>query len=172
MHHDSPISLSFASPIHLQKMVAELESLMEVSGVSPESQWRTRILIRSAQDADRDIWKRLYEYESSHGDNPTYSRAQMASRKLHRDFQRVHKQLKVILALYEKRQQVEIAFLSRQGDDGVGEDEKKEDFFDRVMREREKDVTKLHQSMQKVNEIYSVSHAIRSSLVVVVLSCP
>jgi hypothetical protein len=133
-------------------MVAELDSLMEVSGQSPEAQWRTRILIRSTQDADRDIWKRLHDYETNHGENPGYSRAQMASRKLHRDFRRVHKHLQAVLASYEKRQQVEIAFLSR-------EEEKKEDFFDRAMREREEEVGNIHRSMQKVNEIYSVSCA-------------
>jgi hypothetical protein len=140
-HRDSPPSL--------QKMVAELESLLDTSGQSPEAQWRTRILIRSTQDADRDIWTRLYEYESNHGENPSYSRAQIASRKLHRDFRRVHKQLQATLEAYEKRQRVEIAFLSRQ-------EEKKEDFFDRVMREREEEVGNINRSMQKVNEIYSV----------------
>jgi hypothetical protein len=129
-------------------MVAELESLLEDSGKSPETQWRTRILIRSAQDADDDIWKRLYEYENNYGENQNYSRAQMASRKLHRDFARVHKQRNQILAAYEKQQQVEISFLSA--------DEKKEEFFDRAMREREQEVNNIHSSMQKVNEIYSV----------------
>jgi hypothetical protein len=134
----------------LQKMVAELESLLEISGQSPENQWRTRILIRSAQDADRDIWKRLYEYETEYGENPNYSRAQIASRKLHRDFRRVHKQLQVVLTAYERRQQVEVSFLSS------AQEEKKEEFFDRAMREREEEVNKLHSSMRKVNDIYSV----------------
>ena len=43
--------------------MAELENLMESSGQSPKAQWRTRTLIRSAQEADRDIYKRLYEYD-------------------------------------------------------------------------------------------------------------
>jgi hypothetical protein len=131
-------------------MVTELESLLEISGHYPEAQWRTRILIRSAQDADRDIWKRLYEYESSFGEDPSCSRAQIASRKLHRDFRRVHKQLHATLEAYEKLQQVEVSFLSSS------REEKKEDFFDRAMRERNAEVNNIHKSMQKVNEIYTV----------------
>ena len=131
-------------------MVAELENLLKMSGQSPEAQWRSRILIRSSQDADRDIWQRLYEYEMSHGENPSYSRAQMASRKMHRDFRRVHEQLHAILEAHKRQQQVEVSFLTSS-------EEKKEDFFDRAMREREAEVNKIHDSMQKVNEIYSVS---------------
>jgi hypothetical protein len=130
-------------------MVAELESLLEISGHSPEAQWRSRILIRSAQDADRDISKRLYEYESGFGENPSYSRAQIASRKLHRDFRRVHKQLHAILEAYEKLQQVEVSFLSSN-------EEKKEDFFERAIRERDAEVNNIHKSMQQVNDIYTV----------------
>lgn len=126
-------------------MVAELESLLEDSGISPEAQWRTRILIHSAQDADQDIQTRLYQLdESSH----TSSRAQVALRKLHRDFGRVHKDLRKVLALYQRKQQVEVSFLSK--------DETKEEFFDRAMREREQEVTKIHQSMNQVNAIYQV----------------
>lgn len=131
-------------------MVAEVESLQEISGQSPEAQWRTRILIRSAQDADRDIWQRLCEFETNYGSNPTCSRAQVASRKLHRDFRRVHQHLQIVLEGYKKLQQVEISFLSST------REENKEDFFDRAMREREAEVNKIHKSMQTVNDIYSV----------------
>ena len=74
----------------------------------------------------------------------------MASRKLHRDFRRVHNQFSILMDVYKKRQQVEVSFLSR-------EEEKKEDFFDRAMREREEEVKNIHDSMLKVNEIYTVS---------------
>jgi hypothetical protein len=134
-------------------MVSELETLLEPSSKSPEAQWRTRILIRSAQDADRDIWKRLYEYETSYGENPSYSRAQIACRKLHRDFSRVHKQLSLVLEMYEKRQQVEVSFLTSQR---FPSEEKNEDFFDKVMRERDTEIRKIQFSMNKVNDIYSV----------------
>lgn len=131
------------SIVNFQKLVAELENLLEDAGASPEIQWRTRILIHSAQDADRDLQARLYQLdESSHSS----SRAQVALRKLHRDFGRVHKDLRKVLTLYERKQHVEVSFLTK--------DDTKEDFFERAMRERESDVKKIHQSMHQVNAIY------------------
>lgn len=125
--------------------MAELESLVEDAGASPEVQWRTRILIHSAQDADRDLQARLYQLdESAH----TSSRAQVALRKLHRDFGRVHKDMRKVLTLYERKQHVEVSFLTK--------DDTKEDFFVRAMRERENEVNKIHQSMHQVNAIYQV----------------
>ena len=136
-----------------QRMVSELESLLVPSSSNPEAQWRSRILIRSAKDADRDIWRRLYEYEANFGDGSNYSRAQIASRKLHRDFRRVHKHLIQFLGAHQLRQQVEVSFLSTSANAG----EEKEEFFDRAMRERHAEVNQIHSSMHKVNEIYSVS---------------
>ena len=129
-------------------MVADLEKVMEAAGTSPEGQWRTRILMRSAQDADRDIWRKLYEFESS-GQADSSSRAQMAARKLKRDFGRVHEDLSRVLTEYERKQLAEVSFLTKS-------EEKKEEFFDRAMREREEEVNNIHSSMNKVNEIYQV----------------
>jgi hypothetical protein len=139
--------------VNYQRMVSEMESLLVPSSSNPEAQWRSRILIRSAKDADRDIGRRLYEYEANFGDGSNYSRAQIASRKLHRDFRRVHKQLIQIMGAYQLRQQVEVSFLSTSATAG----EEKEEFFDRVMRERHAEVNQIHSSMHKVNAIYTVS---------------
>lgn len=136
-----------------QRMVSELESLLVPSSSNPEAQWRSRILIRSAKDADRDIWRRLCEYEANFGVGSNSSRAQIASRKLHRDFRRVHKHLIQFMGAYQLRQQVDISFLSTSAN--AGED--KEEFFDRAMRERHAEVNQIHSSMHKVNEIYTVS---------------
>ena len=128
--------------------MAELENLMESSGQSPKAQWRTRTLIRSAQEADRDIYKRLYEYDIEYHYSQ-YSKTQMAWRKLSRDFSRVQNQLKDIVATYEKRQQVDVSFLTSK-------EEKTEEFFDRAMREREVEVNNINKSMHQVDEIYKV----------------
>jgi len=125
-------------------MVAELERLLDDAGTSPETQWRTRILIRSAQDADRDIQARLYNLS----DDAQSSRQQVALRKLHRDCGRVHTHLGQVLQRYQTKQQVEVSFLSKE--------EAREDFFDRAMREREQEVMKIHKSMNQVNSIYQV----------------
>lgn len=42
-----------------QKMIRELESLVKLSGDTPENQWRSRIILRSAEEADRDIGKKI-----------------------------------------------------------------------------------------------------------------
>jgi hypothetical protein len=143
-------------------MVAELEGLVQDAGASPEMQWRARILIRSAQDADRDIQTRLYQldYESSsspslsqyHSNSNSSSRAQVASRKLHRDFGRVHQNLLQVLSAYQRQQEVEVSFLNNKDNNGDGES--KEEFFDRAMREREMEVDQIHTKMNQVNTIY------------------
>jgi hypothetical protein len=136
-----------------QRMVSELESLLVSSSSNPEAQWRSRILIRSAKDADLDIWRRLYVYEANFGDGSNFSRAHVASRKLHRDFKRVHKHLMQFMGAYHLRQQAEVSMLSTSANAG----EEKEEFFDRAMRERHAEVNQIHSSMHKVNDIYTVS---------------
>ena len=153
-------------------MVSELESLLVPSSTSHEAQWRARILMRSAQDADRDICKRLYEFDSNNGGSGSSSRAQIANRKLHRDFGRAHKQYTTIIEQYEQRQQVEVSFLSSatpsiRGGSALGRSNhtgrlnvvemEDEDFFDRAMREREHEIKHIRDSVHKVNEIYAVS---------------
>lgn len=131
-------------------MVAELEGLVKDSGASPEMQWRTRILIRSAQDADQDIQTRLYQLdESQHSSSSRAAQVMAALRKLHRDFGRVHANLVQVLQSYQRQQQVEVSFLNR-----ANGDESKEEFFDRAMREREEEVDQIHTKMHQVNTIY------------------
>jgi hypothetical protein len=170
-----------------QKLVTDLEGILEKSGESPEASWRARILIRSAQEAEKDLWDKLYKYEQSlltAGKNvgsgsdsmdnvdqgkDTENRkrelrtSQTACMKLHRDFNRSHKVLVMILSLHQKRQKAEASRLRavRYSDDkdinGTSNQqlhEKDEDFFDRAMREREADLERMNKSMHKVNEIY------------------
>ena len=96
-------------------MVAQLESLIVQSADSPEAQWRGRILVRSAQEADRDIADKLCEYEKSLVDTRGHGRdartAQTACMKLHRDYRRVHKALNATLQEYERRQRADISLL-------------------------------------------------------------
>lgn len=120
-------------------MVAELERLMDDAGTSPEIQWRTRILIRSAQDANRDIHKRLQTVTGG---------SSSALRKLQRDFDRGQTNLAQVLQTYHLKQQAEVSLFTA--------DATKEEFFDRAMREREQEVQKIHKSMNQVNTIYQV----------------
>lgn len=154
---------------HFQKMVAELENLVDRSGDSPETQWRSRILLRSAEEADRDIADKLYNYEKSLVDMKGHSRedrtAQTACIKLHRDFRRIHKALDISSHAYERRQQADISMLGANavaagvaaggsGDTAQLLEQEQEDFFVRAMREREEEIQKVSQKMNKVNEIY------------------
>jgi hypothetical protein len=110
-----------------QKLVADLEGILQQSGESPEASWRARIIIRSTQEAEKDLWDKLSEYEQSPltAGKPTVSgssidkdkdkdkdteksqrelrSAQTACMKLHRDFNRSHKVLVMILSLHQKR---------------------------------------------------------------------
>lgn len=152
-----------------QKLVADLEGVLDQSGESPEASWKARILIRSAQEAEKDLWDKLYKHEKSllipddakdktktkdkENSQKELRTAQTACMKLHRDFNRGHKALLMVLSLHEKRQKAEV---SRLRNIGWSEAEKKdEDFFDRAMREREAELDRMNKSMHKVNEIYN-----------------
>ena len=121
-------------------MVVKLESLLKTAGTSPEAQWRSRILIQSAKDADRAIDLQL-EKLGEKGKGPNVA----ALRKLQRDYGRAQYTLIQTLQQYERQQQVEVAFLTSQND---------EDFFDKAMRERDAAVKQLHSTMNQVNAIY------------------
>lgn len=108
--------------LHFQRLVADLERLLRLSGESPEAAWRCRILIRSAQETDNDLWRKLYDYENSlllgsgvsgaATTSTSESRsAQSACVKLHRDFKRIHHGLLQALSDYERRQSAEISQL-------------------------------------------------------------
>lgn len=72
-------------------------------------------MVRSAQEADRDIADKLYEYERSlvdtRGHGPDARTAQTACMKLHRDYRRVHKSLNATLQEYERRQRADVSLL-------------------------------------------------------------
>lgn len=148
-------------------MVAQLENLIEDSSDSPEQQWRSRILVRSAQEADCDIADKLYRYEKelvTQGRSKDARTAQAACMKLHRDYRRTHKALDTTLLEQQRRQQADIStFLGAgSGDPALQlqqEQEHEEDFFNRVTREREEEINTISRKMQQVNDIYNVSHA-------------
>lgn len=145
---DSIFSALHKEIYHFQKLVTDLEQAMKDSGDSPEAQWRTRILIRSSKDAQVDLTQRFYDIDNSEKNVSRHSRGQMAMRKLRRDFSRVHKQFEAAMKTYERRQQVEVSFLA------CADEEQKEEFFDRAMREREEEIKNIHYSMNTVNAIY------------------
>lgn len=86
-----------------QKMIRELDSLYVVSGDSPEYQWRSRILLRSAKDADIDIRNKLAQQEVTvRGVSDPNIRA--SHEKLKRDYNRTHESFKVLSRQYRQRQ--------------------------------------------------------------------
>ena len=114
----------------LQKMVAQLEHLFPDNhqhaaaaaanvNDSPEVQWKCRILMRSAQDADRDIADKLYWYEKTlvvaNGKSQEARTAQTACMKLHRDYRRVHNALEHTLVEHDRRQRADVARLTAIG---------------------------------------------------------
>lgn len=106
-------------------MVAQLEVLLVESADSPEQQWRSRILLRSAQEADHDIADRLYQYEKHLVEDQGHSQeartVQAACMKLHRDFRRIHKALDAALMEYDRRQHADISQLgTSNNNDGAG----------------------------------------------------
>ena len=121
-------------------MVVQLESLLKTAGTSPEAQWRSRILIQSAMDADRALHLQLEKLEKK-DQGPKVT----ALRKLQRDYGRAQQNLMQTLHLYQRQQQAEVALLTSQND---------EDFFAKAMRERDAAVKQLHSSMNQVNAIY------------------
>ena len=143
-----------------QKLVAELTALLLESGETPAAAWRSKILLKSAQESDRELYGKLQDYEKTllrrKSDAATESdelrTAQTSCMKLHRDFKRSHKELVMAMSLYEKRQRAEVSRLGAVG--WSGGEEKREDFFDRAMREREEEVTKMNRSMHQVTDIY------------------
>eukprot|EP00980_Cylindrotheca_fusiformis_P009192 scaffold2003_cov139-Cylindrotheca_fusiformis.AAC.8 len=147
-HSDSIFASLNKQIVNFQKMVADMEQAMSQSGDSPEAQWKTKILIRSSKDAERDISSRLvHEFEATKTSRRRNGRDQMAMRKLSRDFGRIQEQFAAAMQAHEKRQKAEVSLLT------AGH-ENTEEFFDRAMREREEELNDIHTSMRKVNAIY------------------
>lgn len=135
---------------HFRKLVADLETVLDDAGQSPESAWRAKILTKSARDTSDALWKNLYEYETTltSSQQSDVRTAQTACLKLHRDIKRTQKNLVMCLSKHERQQQAEISMLGAVGWTGPED----ADIFDRKMREKELD--RMNQSMHQVNDLY------------------
>lgn len=95
-----------------EKMVTELSSLLEErtkEAKAGSEAWRAKILIGSAHKIDQELRERIPLYEKTLRNNTgdeELRAAQTACMKLHRDFQRLHKQLVVATSLHKRQQQV------------------------------------------------------------------
>ena len=154
-----------------QKMVADLAALSGSSASSPEAMWKSRILLRSANEAGKDLKVSLEkeEIDVAARKNSAATAALAASRKkMLRDFHRASEQLRLIVEETERRQKAEISCLTateaaEAGTNPVasqkralmGAAEAEEDFFDRAMRERQAEVQKISDGMKKVQDIYT-----------------
>jgi len=113
----SPSSKLSTEVAQFQKMVADLESLSRSSASSPEAMWKSRIVLRSAQDADRDLKVALENEEreaaNERGGTSVAAAARAASRKkLLRDYNRASQQFRAIVEEIERRQRAEISCLT------------------------------------------------------------
>lgn len=171
----SPLSKLSTEVAQFQKMVADLESLAKSSVSSPEAMWKSRILRRSANDADKDLALALEHdrklAETEHDSRSVAASAKAASRKkLQRDYHRASEQFRSVLENMERRQKAEVSCLNAneaatKGEKGtakvaskrmlLGAEEAEEDFFDRAMRERQEEVQNISDGMKKVQEIYT-----------------
>ena len=96
-------------------MVRQLESLVKSSGNSPEDQWKARILLRSAGEADHDIGKNMRHHEQSVR-NTRDPNIRTSYQKLNRDYNRAHDSFVMLSIQYSKTQQEVIARF--RGDQG------------------------------------------------------
>lgn len=141
-----------------QKTVAELEQVLPEAGEHPEASWRAKILMRSAQDMDQELWTKLYDYEKTLHNrerDPEVRQQQTACMKLHRDFKRSHRSLVMAVTLYEKTQRAEMAQLGAVGWSGRQEGDEEEDFYTRTMRERQEELERMNYSMHQVGNLYT-----------------
>ncbi|GAX16811.1 hypothetical protein FisN_5Hh183 [Fistulifera solaris] len=155
----SDYSLLTAETQQYQKLVSELSALLDGSGETPEAAWRVRILMTSAQETDKELWEKLYNYEktllmkkNSLTGEEELRTEQTACMKLHRDFKRSHKTLLMAMSLYEKKQSAEISRLGAVGWSNGGDE--KEDFYEKAMREREEELVRMNESIHQVNDVY------------------
>lgn len=117
---------------HFQALIADLQGVMLLNGKdmsAHEAEWRTRILIRSAQEADNDLWRKLYKMEQQmlsmcneanmyQGDNTSeiilqkrrvVREAQARCHELQRQFKHLHKTLLRTLEAQEQAQRAAVA---------------------------------------------------------------
>lgn len=139
-----------------QNLVRELESFLNKNNQTPEDHWRSRILLRSAEEADQDILIQIQQHSHRHFADPTV-RASFG--KLHCDFKRAHTTLRKILMKCKDRQGTDLSSLPTKRDTSTSLRQQRaveEDFFDRTTREREREkLAKINTAMQQVHEIYN-----------------
>lgn len=88
---------------------------MKSSVSTPQDQWRARILLRSAEEADQGIGNNMKHHEQSvRNVNDPVVRA--SYQKLNRDYRRAHDSFKALSNVYNKYQQEAVAQLG--GDQG------------------------------------------------------
>ena len=159
-----------------QIMVAELDTKSKQQHAqtcsSPGAMFKSRILLQSAQEADRDlklvIKKQLEEQNNMHNNNNGSSSsttkaqrlAEASSKKLQRDYDRASAQLYSIIHETKRRQLADIRSLQKTSNDTKASDKKdpieeEEDFFDRAMRERQQEIQTINTKMHTVQEIYN-----------------
>ncbi|KAG7340383.1 hypothetical protein IV203_023926 [Nitzschia inconspicua] len=153
--------------VQFQKMVAELEVVLQQASSSPEAMWRSRILMRSAQDSQRDLQRQIHQvdFASTANHNPRYKSHTLAQQKLQRDWKRAQQHFHKILMESQRQQLAELSLLGAKGDLPTARyvssssypmlQEEKEDFFDRAMRERQEEIERISKSMNHINDIYS-----------------
>ena len=106
--------------VQFQKIVSELQLLVDRSGDTPEAQWRSRIVLQSAEEADADIGKKI-RYQELTAQNVKDASVRASYQKLKRDYKRAHDSFKTASRLYTKRQQEAIARL--EGEHGFASPE-------------------------------------------------
>ncbi|KAG7373035.1 hypothetical protein IV203_033759 [Nitzschia inconspicua] len=153
--------------VQFQKMVAELEVVLQHASSSPEAMWRSRILMRSAQDSQRDLQRQIHQvdFASTANHNPRNKAHTLAQQKLQRDWKRAQQHFHKILMESQRQQLAELSLLGAKGDLPTARyassssypmlQEEKEDFFDRAMRERQEEIERISKSMNQINDIYS-----------------
>mmetsp|Transcript_24411 Transcript_24411/g.36223 ORF Transcript_24411/g.36223 Transcript_24411/m.36223 type:complete len:303 (-) Transcript_24411:227-1135(-) len=145
--------------VQFQKIVNDLHRATENDVKTPEEQWRLRILVKSAQDADAAISQRV--------EHCTWQKCDVAVRasfsKLKRDYERAHETYEKVTEIYLLKQSAEVSMLSSKQEETIHDTysqrnhilvSQEEDFYDRTMREREQEAKKINDKLHVVNGIY------------------
>jgi hypothetical protein len=137
-----------------QKLVLELESLLQTCGETPANSWRMKTVLQTSLDTSQDLCGRLHAYECQL--QPSDRVEQTACVKVHRDFKRAHKQLSFLTQHYLQKQCAEASQLNTIGwvhnnnisHQQQAQQQQDEDFFDRALRQQE-----LEQVQMKLNTV-------------------
>lgn len=142
-----------------QKLVGDLDLLNNKSNQTPEDTWRSRILLRSAEQADQDIRTQIQYYTREQSDDPTV-RASFG--QIHRDFKRVHATFRKHMIHCKYRLGAGLSLMPAQPMISlIQQQANEEDFFDRAMKERELEGMMINGSINQVNDMYQkVPHSV------------